>query len=409
MARVNFVLRCIIRKAVIGVTLLGAILLVAVGCTGQSEIIEVEVTREVPVTQEVLVTVEAVKTVEVTREVPVTQEIPVTVAVPQTVEVTREVETLQTVKVIREVPVTRLVAATPAPATEGVPTVAPDAPTPVPTTTPAPATIPAASATPTPTPTPASQFISWDMEHAHYGEREIFSFRNTALDHPAGRPGPAPTLTYWCDTRAGSAMYINWHYPITAMASNIPSSSNDPFSQYRDIPFYALLEYADDILEFIDDLRLSDREQREADEIWDRVTDRWFTGKARPPALADDPTPGGLVDLLSNRTHRSVDIDLDFFDEIINPDQRSPHGPPSLGTISGVWLVLSDRTQINQGSLGELRATIRRAYPPEFPVVGTRPVMTAIIRGPGQPVVTDAKWDIAGIHQVLSHCKAIWQ
>ncbi len=406
MARVNFALGCLIRKTAVTATLLGAILFAAVGCTGQSEILEVEVTREVPVTQEVPVTVETEKTVEVTREVRVAQEVPVTVTVPQTVEVTREVETLQMVEVTREVPVTRIVAATPAPTPEGVPTVAPDPPTPIPTAIPEPA-IPAASATPTPTPTQASQFLSWEMEYAHYGEREIFLFQNTALEHTAG--GPEPTIIYWCDTRSGRAMYINWHQPITATASNIPSSSNDPFSQYRDIPLYALLEYADDILEFVDDLQLSDREQREADEIWDRVTDRWFIGSATPPALANDPTPSDLVDLLDNRTHRSVDINLDFFDEIIDPEKRSPHDLPPLDTISGTWLVLSDRTQINQGSLGQLRGTIRRVYSPQFATAGTRPVMTATIKGPDQPAVTVAKWDIAGIRQVLSHCQAIRQ
>ena len=245
------------------------------------------------------------------------------------------------------------------------------------------------------------------MEYAHYGDREIFLFRNTALDHPAG--GPAPILTYWCDTRAGRAMYINWHHPVTAMASNIPSSSRDPFSVHRDIPFYALLEYADDLIQFVDALRLSNREQREADDIWDQVQDRWFSGNATPPALADNPTPSDLVEMLDDRTHRSVDINLDFFDEIIDPDQRPPHGSPSLITISGTWMVLSDRTQINAGSLGELGRAVQRTYSGPFDTGDTRPVMTATIKGPGQPVITVAKWNIEGIRQVLSHCTAIRQ
>jgi len=376
------------------------------GCTGQPQIREVEVTREVSVTQEVPVTVAVPQTVEVTREVPVVQEVPVTVTVPQTVEVTREVEILQTVEVTREVPVTRVVAAAPDPTPGAASTAASDALTPVlPTATPAPTVIQAASATPTPS--PSSRFLSWEMDRGYYNEREIFRFRNTALDYPT--EGQAPTLTYWCDTRSGRGMYINWHHPTTATSSNIPSSSRDPFSQYRDIPLYALLEYVDNILEFVDDLRLSDREHREMDEIWDQVQDRWFTGQGTPPALSDDSTPDDLVDLLENRTLRSVDVRLDFFSEIITPDQPPLYGPPVLDNITGTWLVLSSRTQIYGGALGELRPIIRRNYSPRFDTGETRPVMTASIIRPDQPTSAWAKWDIGGIRQVLSHCEAIRQ
>ena len=391
-------------------------LLAAVGCTAQPEIREVEVTREVPVTQEVPVTVEKVQTVEVTREVPMVEEVPVTVIVPQTVEVTREVKSVETVEVTREVPVTRVVQATPSvtPAMTG-PTVEPTATTPdptvsptdTPTATPASTVTPTVSVTPAPTNEQSSRFRSWEMQSTNYGDREIYRFRNTSIDYTFG--GPAPTITYWCDTRSGRAMYINWHRPITTTASTVPSSARDPFSQYRDIPFYALVEYADDIRAFVDDLDLSDREQRAADEIWDEVKDRWFVGPGTPTELANDPMPGNLVDLLENRTHRSVGISMDFFDERIVPDQRFPHGPPSLATIAGTWIVLSDRTQINSASLGELRRTIRRAYLPQFATPGTRPMMRATVTRPDQAAVIVAKWDIAGIRQVLSHCEAIQQ
>lgn len=403
MARLNLGIYRFIRRTIVASALSGATVLAVMGCTGQPEIREVEVTREVPVTQEVPVTVAVPQTVEVTREVTVVQEVPVTVTVPQTVEVTREVETLQTVEVTREVPVTRIVAATPDPTLGGASTISPDSPTPVPTTTPTP-TVPAI---PTPTPSPSSRFLSWEMEREYYDERDIFRFWNTALDYPT--EGQAPTLTYWCDTRSGRGMHINWHHPVTATSSNVPSSSRDPFSQFRDIPLYALLEYADDILEFVDDLRLSDREQREMDEIWDQVQDRWFAGQGTPAELADDPTPDDLVALLAERTHRSVDIDLDFFQEIVNPDNPPRHRAPSLGTITGTWLLLFDRTQIYGGALGELRATIRRLYSPQFDTGDTQPVMTATIKEPDQPVITVAKWHIAGIRQVLSHCAAIRQ
>lgn len=379
-----------------------ALLAAAVGCTGQVEIREVEVTREVEITREVPVTVETVKTAEVTREVPVVQEVPVTVEVEveRTVEVTRVVAVPQTVEVTREVPVTLAAVSTPTPAV--APTVRPAD---TPTATPAPTMTPTVSVTPAPTNGQLRKFLSWEMQHTTYGDREIFKFRNTATDYHGG--GPAPILTYWCDTRSGRAMYINWHRPITAAASNFPSSSNDPFSQYRDIPFYALVEYADDLLRFVDDLRLSNREQREFHEIWDRVQRRWFIGPETPPALTDDPTPGALVDLLENRNHHTVDIELDFREEKISPDQQSPYGPPSLATISADWIALSDRTQINAGSLGELRREINQAYSPQFTTGDTRPVMTATVKGPDQPAIIVAKWDIAGIRQVLSHCRAI--
>ena len=379
-----------------------AMLLVAIGCASEPTIREVEVTREVQVTQEVPVTVETVQTIEVTRAVPVVQEVPVTVTVPQTVEVTREVETIETVEVTREVPVTRIVQATPMPTSSPDPTVSPaDAPT----ATPAPTVTPTVSVTPAPPNDQSTPFLRWEMQSKDYGSREIFQFQNTALDYTTA--GPAPIITYRCDTRSGRAMYINWHVPITVMASGVSSSSRDPFSKHSDVPLYALVEYADDLLEFMDDLDLSEREQREADEIWDQVRDRWFIGPATPPALTDDPTPGDLVHWLDIRTLRKVDIDLSFFEEIIDPDQRLPHGPPALATITGAWLVLSDRTQINQGSLGELRRAINRSYSPDFATASTRPVMTATIKGPGQPVVTVAKWNIAGIRQMLSHCQAI--
>ena len=346
MARFNLGIYRFIRRTIFASALSGATVLAVMGCTGQPEIREVEVTREVSVTHEVPVTVEVEKAVEVTREVPVVQEVLVTVTVPQTVEATREVETLQTVEVTREVPITRIVAATPTPTLGGASTISPNSPTPGPTATPT----PAVSAIPTPTPSPSSRFLSWEMEREYYNERNIFRFWNTALGYRT--EGQAPMLTYWCDNRSGRGMYINWHYPITATSSNIPSSSRDPFSPHRDIPLYALLEYADDLLQFVDDLRLSDREQRELDEIWDQVRDRWFVGQGTPAALADDPTPDDLVALLDERTHRSVDIDLDFFQEIVNPDNPPRHRAPSLATITGTWLLISGRTQIYEAGWG---------------------------------------------------------
>jgi len=230
--------------------------LVAVGCASPPETVEVEVTREVPVTQEVPVTVpvtvETVRTVTATREVPVTQEVPVTVVVPQTVEVTREVLVPQTVEVTPQAPVTRSAAVSPTPAV--TPTASP---VDTPTATPPPAMTPMASSTPTPGPAApeATRFGSWTLdEQQHHEGFEIHRFQNEALEQTGVQP---PTLTYQCDTRGGRTMYINWRGPITAGSSDRPSASRDPFSQYRDIPYYALLEYAGGLLEFVDDLRLT--------------------------------------------------------------------------------------------------------------------------------------------------------
>ena len=367
-----------------------ALLLASVGCAGQPETIEVEVTREVPVTQEVPVTVETVRTVTTTREVPVTHEVPVTVVVPQTVEVTREVSIPQTVEVTREVAVTRA-------ATTPDPSVAPTA---------SPSDTPAATPTVAPTPTPpeTTQFGIWILdEQQHYGGREIYRFRNEALHQTGVLP---PMLTYQCDTRGGRTMYIDWRHPVTAESSDRPSSSRDPFSQYRDIPYYALLEYADGLLEFVDNLQWTPREQDDFDEIWDKVEDRWFIGQGASH-LAADPTPDMLVDLLRDRTHRSVRISLAFYQEFIDPEKEGEYGPPSLADIGGEWILLSDRTQINGGSMGELRQAIRGLYSVPFNETTKRMVMTATISTPGQPIVTVAKWDVRGIRLVMSHCETI--
>ncbi len=376
-----------------------AILLAAVGCGGQPATIEVEVTREVPVTQEVPVTVETVRTITATREVPVTQEVPITVVVPQTVEVTREVAVPQTIEVTREVPVTRASEATPAPSVAPTASLA-DTPTapPPPTVTP---TVSPTSTPPAPEPT---RFGSWTLdEQQHHEGFEIHRFRNEALEQTGVQP---PTLTYQCDTRGRRTMYINWRDPITAGSSDRPSAARDPFSQYRDIPYYALLEYAGGLLEFVDDLRLSTRDQDDLDEIWDKVEDRWLVGQGASH-LDADPTPDALVDLLRDRTHRSVRIGLAFYQESIDPENKSKYGPPSLADIVGDWIVLSDRTQINDGSMGELRQAIRGLYSVPVNETGKRMVMTATITAPGQPIITVAKWDVEGIRLVRSHCESI--
>ncbi len=372
-----------------------ALLLAAVGCTGQPEILEVEVTREVPVT------VEVNNTVEITREVPVTKEVPVTVVVQETLEVTREVAVPQTVEVTREVPVTRTAEATPTPAP--APTVSPSD---TPTATPEPVQTPAPTAAPTPTPISpeTSRFHPWRMERKQYAQLDKYLFQIEALDYEFGdRP---PTLTYECDYRGRRTMYINWHHPITAASSERPNSSRDPFSQYRDIPYYALLEYTDGLIEFMDELRLTPRDQDDLDEIWDEVEDRWFVGTGSP-SLDGEPTPQMLVDLLRSRTHRSVRISLAFYVDTINPEKPPKYGPPPLANIGGEWILLSDRTEINPGSLGELRMAIREVFSQPFEVGAKRPVLTATITSPGQPVHTVAKWDITGIRLVLSHCQAI--
>ncbi len=142
------------------------------------------------------------------------------------------------------------------------------------------------------------------------------------------------------------------------------------------------------------------------DEIWDKVEDRWFIGQGASH-LDADPTPDALVDLLRDRTHRSVRIALAFYQEFIDPDKEGKYGPPSLADIVGDWIVLSDRTQINDGSMGELRQAIRGLYSVPFNEETTRMVMTATIIGPGQPIVTVAEWDVSGIRLVRSHCEAI--
>lgn len=372
-----------------------AVLLSAIiACSTETQVREVEVTREVPVTQEVPVTVETVKTVEVTHEVPVTQEIPVTVETIKTVEVTREVETVKTVEVTREVPITRLASATPTAPTPATSTTSgePTTTTPVPTATPVP--------TITPTRSPQSPFGSWRMEQTNYGERELSSFRNTAVAHETG--DLAPTLIYQCDTRGNRALRINWRLPLATEGYNIRRQSDDNrYDLYQDVDLDALVKYADVLYEFVNDLQLTESEQRELDEAWDDVRSQW----RRHPK---PPTADLLIELLRIRSHRSVEIDLDFFVTTANQDQQNKHRPPILDTISSRWIVLSEHhTQINPSGIGELRPTYLQIRSSASLTEAPLEMMTATMQEPEQPATVAAKWEISGLGSIMNHCKSI--
>ena len=369
----------------VGVTMLLAV----VGCAGQPEIREV--TREVPVTQQVPITVETVQTVEVTRVVPATQQVPVTVVVfqdiPVTVEVTRAVEIVKTI----EVPVTRIVAPTPVPSPAKAPTTVPDTPTPIPT-----ATMPPAP-TATPIPAQSSPFDGWSMQTERYGDREFVMFHKPAVAY--GTLPKAPLLTYQCDTRGNRALYINWPSPIVTGGPELGRYSPDPFKEYRNDRLTALLEYADDLIEFTGDLTLDRRQQTDLDDLWEQVRKRWLYG------YDATITPDNLLKHARSLTYGQAIINLDLYLETTDPDKRSPYGPPVLETISGNWFVSHHHARMHAGTLGELRPAYRRAFPSEFPVIDTQPVVIVTVMEPTQPTEVVAKWRIGDLLKVMAHCE----
>ena len=374
-------------RKLIAMTVL-ALAVPSIACTAPTEIREVEVTREVSVIQEIPVTVEVLRDVEVTREVTVPQEVPVTVETIRDVEVTREVVTVERVEVTREVPVTRLVeTADPVvPTTE--PTSAQAITTPSPEPTPAPTL---AAETPTATPTPSqSRFGYWTMSNVTYGNAEMTVFQNTAQDYQSG-PQP-PILSYYCDTRGGRAMYIDWHHTLAGAETGINIYAEDPFREYRDNDLYAIIDYADSITEFVDELELSRSEQRKLEENWNRIRLEW---------LGHQTTATDLIDRMDTKNHRSVWIELVFFEE---PDKVGiRYGYPQLGELAANWIVLSDRTQMNHSSIGELRSAHRNS----FVRASKRQMMSATVRVPEQPIIGAAKWNISGLNNIFGYCRGI--
>ena len=359
-----------------------------IACSTQTEVREVEVTREISVVQEVPVTrvVETVKTVEITREVPVVEAVVTVEQIP----VTRKVVALQQVEVTREVPVTRVVIVTPAPRSASHPH-----PEESPTATPTPITTPA----PTVAPAPAAESLygNWQMERVSYGGRDSVSFRNAAVKYETA--GNAPVVTYQCDTSGNRAMYIDWHHTLATAESNISRSyRGNPVKQYQDDDLDALIEYTVNLSEFIEDLRLSRSDQIDLDEAWAEVRNHWQLREGMPDEL---------IRRMRDRNHRSVLIDLDFYEERPDPDKKRKYGPPVLATISSKWVVLSNsRSQINAGTIGELKPTLRRIENPQ-PLADTMQMMTATVKEPAQPAAIIAKWKSNGLRQVMDYCKII--
>ena len=370
--------------------LLAVTLGAVIACSTQTEVREVEVTREISVVQEVPVTrvVETVKTVEITREVPVVEAVVTVEQIP----VTRKVVAFQQVEVTREVPVTRVVIVTPASggASHPHPEESPTA-TPTPITTPAPTAAPAPAA--------ESLYGNWQMERVSYGGRDFVSFRNAAVEYET--TGNAPVVAWQCDTSGNRAMYIDWHHTLITAESNISRGYHrNPFEQYQDDDLDALVEYTANLSEFVGDLRLSPAKRIDLDEAWNEVRNRWQLREGMPDEL---------IRRMRARNHRSVLIDLDFYEERPDPDKKRKYGPAVLATITSKWVVLSNsRSQISAGTIGELKPTLRRIENPQ-PLADTTQMMTATVKEPAQPATIIAKWEINSLRQVMDYCKIIQQ
>lgn len=373
-------------------------LALALACSPEPQVREVEVTREVAVAQEIPVTV------EVTREVSVVREVPVTVDAVKSVEVTVPPPTAETVEVTREVPVTRIVVATPTSPTAADATLSPTPTAASPTATPLlQATVEPTTPTPTSTPAPASvssndaRFGAWimDQEPVIYGESTAFLFRTDAI--ASGISPEAPVLTYECDTRGGRAFYIDWHQPVVGAGPGVKRYSENPFEQYRDEDLDAIAGLAGNLLGLVNDLDLHGQNQRDRQRMWEQVARLWGID----PATSQD-----LITQVRERNHKTVLVQLDFFNEPSDPDRASRYGAPIVETISEWWVVApAHRTQASASVVGQLTSAHRKLLPPAILSISQPQNMAAMVKTPEQPFDISAKWDITGFDKVSEFCR----
>ena len=382
-------------------TIFAVFALTAIACTTQTEIQEVEVTREVTVMQEVPVTVQTVRDVEITREVPVTVE------TVRNVEVTREVVTTEQVEVTREVPVTRLVEVVPTQPVEQStlataptpnlangtpePTITADTPTPEPTVV--------ATITPTPEPALVKIFGSWSMrpDLAQFGQTKVAYFENAAQKWEAGVD--APMLVYECDSRQQRAMYIDWDIALSTQISYFPRYTDDPFRQYRDEDLDALADMADKLLAFVEEAEINRASVGELEQMWKTLRRHWDI----------DPVEAAeLVERMKERNHRSVLVASEFYIHRKDHPASLEHGPTYVNEITGTWVMLpGHRTQMDTGDLGSLRRLYRDLEDAAPPGSKMDRLLIAEVKEPTQIGSIMAEWEITGLDKVIDHCYSI--
>ena len=205
-------------------------------------------------------------------------------------------------------------------------------------------------------------------------------------------------LTYQCDTGGKTALYIDWGAPIFTVGRDIRYKYPDPFEDYHDDYLEALFEYTDDLVDFIKDLRLDQREQTYLDDLWEQVRKRW---------LRSDDTlakPDNLTEYARQLTYGQALIELGFYLEPAKPDKRGYYGPP-VEIIESLWLVDHNDSRIIAGALGKIRLTYRNVYSPVL--TGTQMMMTATVMEPEQPTEMVATWNAEDMLNIMGYCKSI--
>lgn len=380
----------------------GLFAITVIACAPDPQIITTEVTREVPVT------VEVIQNIEVTRE------IPVTVQIQHQTEVTRIVERT------REVPVTRLVEITPtaivrqATPTAGIPvspTLSPGAPvTPEPVATPTrmvtapptPTTAPDLTQTPEPSADDRSvddRFDSWQMRPgpSQFGEVNVFHFENPARIWEAG--AIAPILAYKCDSKGRRTMYIDWSLALNTQASQVPRYTDDPFLQLRDNDLDALAEMADQMLDFINEAQVHQRDISKLNQLWKSLKIHW---------QLDPEKSAALIREMKERNLRSVLILAGFYTHHKDHPAALKHGPTYVDELSSAWIVLpGHRTQMAAGDAGNLRRLYRNVTSAAPSGSGIDRLLIASVKQPQQVAPIMAEWEISGLGKVMGHCSVI--
>ena len=192
-----------------------------------------------------------------------------------------------------------------------------------------------------------------DPEEREYGHRTIIQFRNVAVEWE--RADDPPVLIYECDGGYSRALYIDWNYALATSTSTVSRYEEDPFKQYRDLELDKLVDFADHLLRFVNDVKLDRKTAETRDDIWEDMERRWQLGPE---------TSVGLVDRIRDRNHRSVVIRIDFFSEQRNPELRKINWPLLHEGVSGTWVVLSDnRVQLTLAPWANCGEHTRRVGP----------------------------------------------
>lgn len=225
-------------------------------------------------------------------------------------------------------------------------------------------------------------------------DRQLMTFHKPATAY--GALPEAPLLIYRCDTRGQRALYIDWRYPIVTGGLEVGRYSEDVFREYRNDYLSALLDYTDGLMEFTSDWRLSQWQQNDLDDLWEKVRARWLY-------VYDEPiTPDNLTEYVRDITYGRATVRLDFYKEITSQTEEA-RPPYVLESITGHWWVSHNYTRMS--NIGELRPAYRAAFTSEPPDEGRHYVISATAEEPEQPIDVRSKWRVDDLLDVMARCE----